>query len=76
MIKTNNQTGSERRDAVCLVICFEKFEKVLKRHEDNVLATERGFRYNNIGISLQNGQTFLPTAKQVDYRLRSQLFSV
>ena len=32
------------------------------------------FRYNKLGISLQNGQTFLPTAKRVDYILRSQPF--
>lgn len=30
--------------------------------------------YNGLGISLQNGQTFLPTAKLVDYRMGSQFF--
>ena len=29
------------------------------------------FRYNKLGISLQNGQTFLPTAKLVDYPIGS-----
>ena len=37
-------------------------------------ALECYFRYNNSSISLQNGQTFLPTAKRVDYILRSQPF--
>ena len=32
------------------------------------------FRYNDSSISLQKGQTFLPTAKLVDYTLRSQPF--
>lgn len=32
------------------------------------------FRYNNLGISLQNGQTFLPTAKLVDYPIGSHFF--
>ena len=42
--------------------------------ETNVLASSKIFGYNVLGISLQNGQTFLPTAKLVDYRLCSQLF--
>ena len=37
-------------------------------------ALECYFRYNNSSISLQKGQTFLPTAKLVDYILRSQPF--
>ena len=32
------------------------------------------FRYNKLGISLQNGQTFLPTAKLVDYPIGSHFF--
>ena len=32
------------------------------------------FRYNKLGISLQNGQTFLPTAKLVDYPVGSHFF--
>lgn len=34
----------------------------------------RFFLHNSGGISLQNGQTSLPTAKLVDYRVCSQLF--
>ena len=44
--------------------------------ETNVLASSKIFGYNVLGISLQNGQTFLPTAKLVDYMLRSQPFFV
>ena len=44
--------------------------------ETNVLASSKIFGYNVLGISLQNGQTFLPTAKLVDYRLCSQLFFI
>ena len=42
--------------------------------KDYVLVLECYFRYNNPSISLQKGQTFLPTAKLVDYILRSQPF--
>ena len=34
------------------------------------------FRYNNLGISLQNGQTFLPTAKLVDYPIIGSHFFI
>lgn len=40
----------------------------------NVLASECYFRYNDLGISLQNGQTFLLTTELVDYLLCSQSF--
>ena len=42
----------------------------------NVLASECYFRYNDLGISLRNGQTFLQTTKLVDYLLCSQSFFV
>ena len=46
----------------------------VKFFNKKAFALECYFRYNSSSISLQKGQTFLPTAKLVDYISRSQPF--
>ena len=55
---------------------FPVTQKMFGMVETNVLASNKVFGYNVLGISLQNGQTFLPTAKLVDDRLCSQIFFI
>ena len=62
------------QDATVFTFAQANSRILCKFFNKKAFALECYFRYNNPSISLQKGQTFLPTAKLVDYILRSQPF--